>query len=1033
MNQMKLFLSFVVGLVTALAIGYGVQSVDAATYTKTWQATTTTPNLIYPLKSGTTYPSLLAPTFVATSTTATSTFPRLSSSLLGSFQDLLATGTTTLATTTITSLSVGSSAVTGASISLQDWKLSTTTTVCRAPEQCQYQADGVADNIQIDAAITAIASGGGGVVYIKKGLYDIAATVDYPATSTAVIGDGIGRTILKASASIAMMKLGIQTTGDWYVENVMVKGITFDLNSTGSGLNISNTRNVLVEEVEFKNSKVGGGGNSFQLVVGNLYTLTNPDGYAAYYGKDITIRNSIFRDNPHATVESINLEQAKNVLFEGNRCENVDLVSTNGGCLFTWQAEDVMIKNNRFMSGGGIGIDGRGPTTVQGNIFEDATLVMDNARNVTIQGNTFKKSTSTEGSGGIVIKGAFQGIGEGAWYNTFGPQPSENIVIDGNTFKNVHSTPILINGTYASTTDPTVFYPSCRSLVVSSNTFYQSRYIADIHCLNLTVDGNLFIENNQDGGSQTAGVELGGEYLVVTNNQAFVNSATTTQTYGIVFRNEIEEAGIIKGMTVLMSNNRLDGGVKYRHFGTSGSIQSTGNVASTTWIFQETNNRGTNDLISFMATSSSATSSLFRVLTDGSTGIGTTTPSTLFSIAGGTGIFASTTGTSTFLGGGINLVTSSGNVPCFAVNGTCLSGGTVGSGTTGQIPYYAGSGTTLTATSSLFIDANQRIGIGSTTPFHALALDIPWADTVNPQVFIRGADNEATTTAFKVVDENTFNLFRVYSDVSLLGTGVVQVFGHLLLNSSENSTTPEKAAIVIQSTSGDNGLYIAAENDSAKYAIKIDDETSGEVFSIQSLGLNTNAYTTVLSNSPLGIGTTTPAWNLQIATSSASSSFRSQLTLTDTNGGLNAQHWNLRSASGAFRIGTSSDAYATSTYFSIINGGNVGIGTTTPPSKLTISGHIGTDGTIPVLSAAGTSPSITLGSTDTAGEITEGTIATGAIITFAAAYINAPFCTVTGQSGLAFSYIVSNTAITIVNIGALSSTKLNYHCIANGG
>jgi hypothetical protein len=112
------------------------------------------------------------------------------------------------------------------------------------------------------------------------------------------------------------------------------------------------------------------------------------------------------------------------------------------------------------------------------------------------------------------------------------------------------------------------------------------------------------------------------------------------------------------------------------------------------------------------------------------------------------------------------------------------------------------------------------------------------------------------------------------------------------------------------------------------------------------------------------------------------------------------------------------------------NNGNVGIGTTTPASTLTVNGHIGTDGLAPALTSCGTSPSIVAGSTDTAGEVTEGSISTGCTITFKVAYTRAPFVTVTAQSGLVFTYTVSASAITITNVGALSSTKLNYHVIS---
>lgn len=100
---------------------------------------------------------------------------------------------------------------------------------------------------------------------------------------------------------------------------------------------------------------------------------------------------------------------------------------------------------------------------------------------------------------------------------------------------------------------------------------------------------------------------------------------------------------------------------------------------------------------------------------NGNIGIGTSTPGTILSI-GNTGantINISNTATSTF---GFPIKSN-----CFTTDGTtCITGaggsGTVGSGTTGQTPYYAANGTTLTATSSLFIGASGSIGIGTTSP-----------------------------------------------------------------------------------------------------------------------------------------------------------------------------------------------------------------------------------------------------------------------------------------------------------------------------
>lgn len=137
------------------------------------------------------------------------------------------------------------------------------------------------------------------------------------------------------------------------------------------------------------------------------------------------------------------------------------------------------------------------------------------------------------------------------------------------------------------------------------------------------------------------------------------------------------------------------------------------------------------------------------------------------------------------------------------------------------------------------------------------------------------------------------------------------------------------------------------------------------------------------------------------------------------------------SANGQLNIGNIIYGTGNTGFGDTVSTGNIGIGTTTPASKFTVNGHIGTDGAPPVLSSCGTSPSLTTGSTDTAGTVTQGSISTGCTITFATAYTRTPFCVVTDQAGLAFSYVLSASAITVTNIGALSSTAMSYHCTAN--
>ncbi len=111
--------------------------------------------------------------------------------------------------------------------------------------------------------------------------------------------------------------------------------------------------------------------------------------------------------------------------------------------------------------------------------------------------------------------------------------------------------------------------------------------------------------------------------------------------------------------------------------------------------------------------------------------------------------------------------------------------------------------------------------------------------------------------------------------------------------------------------------------------------------------------------------------------------------------------------------------------------GNIGSGT--PATGLTVAGHIVTGGSAPAPTSCGMTPAIA--GSDSAGEITMGTGSpTGCIVTFAFAYVSAPFCTVTWQDTplASQSYTISNTAITLVQT-ATSSNKVNYVCVARAG
>ncbi len=113
------------------------------------------------------------------------------------------------------------------------------------------------------------------------------------------------------------------------------------------------------------------------------------------------------------------------------------------------------------------------------------------------------------------------------------------------------------------------------------------------------------------------------------------------------------------------------------------------------------------------AVASTTNATLFNVLANGNVGIGTTSPGSIFSIAG---VANFTTATSTlYSAGGVNI---SGG--CYAVKGTCQ--GTVGSGSAGQLAYYAAGGSVLSGSSLLNLSGSY-FGIGTTAPANELEVD----------------------------------------------------------------------------------------------------------------------------------------------------------------------------------------------------------------------------------------------------------------------------------------------------------------------
>ena len=259
-----------------------------------------------------------------------------------------------------------------------------------------------------------------------------------------------------------------------------------------------------------------------------------------------------------------------------------------------------------------------------------------------------------------------------------------------------------------------------------------------------------------------------------------------------------------------------------------------------------------------------------------------------------------------------------------SLNGAVLSLNLANANTwTGLQQFNANASTTeLTTTGSTYLATlGGNVGIGTTTPWGQLSVN---PNGITGPAFVIGS---STATDFVVANSGNVGIGTTTpgSLLSLGNTGGI----NFTLATSTFSTTGG-----INLTSGCfavNGVCAGTGSGT------VGTGTQGQLPFYNAAGTNLVATSSIFlaQNGNVGIGTTTPNWNLQIA------GIRPSFALTDTSAGTNLKHWLFSGMGGNLYIGTSTDAYATSTpsALTILNNGNVGIGTTSPFTTLGVVGN----------------------------------------------------------------------------------------------
>jgi len=172
----------------------------------------------------------------------------------------------------------------------------------------------------------------------------------------------------------------------------------------------------------------------------------------------------------------------------------------------------------------------------------------------------------------------------------------------------------------------------------------------------------------------------------------------------------------------------------------------------------------------------------------------------------------------------------------------------------------------------------------------------------------------------------------------------------------------------------------------------------------------------------VGIGTTTPRWSLQLASSTGP-----QLALTDSGAGTNLKHWTMRSAGGNLYFATSSDAFATSTTAAI---GIASTGVVTLNMGLIAKGALDFGDAVSMEIPNGTAPTV-----DSTGELALDTTSNNLVL----ATSTGDFVVASASTTL-YSFLLASTSPDFASGGVielprhpLPQTVMSIGCMVDGG
>jgi hypothetical protein len=434
-------------------------------------------------------------------------------------------------------------------------KLNNTIVTVGLATGADYVCDGTADDVQIQAAITAV-SALGGTVFIRAGSYDISAAITVPS-NVIIEGEGVHTILTFSYAGSAKMFCNSDTTSGnsniWFRNLKLIGNSSTKTNGDQDGLiYFYGVTNFLVENCYLNDSKSDGVdlrettsvAQSSGKIINNIIDGIGRNGIGVEGGDSVIITGNTIKDCDFDGIDIEGGTLSRDIVVEGNNISDfmhvgISLYPSTG----TRTAENIVIKGNnirdtkttglyRTVTYTSIGIMAKWNT---GNTILNVNISNNNIYNI-VNDITGAYGIQTGSISGINVSNntvdTVTGSGTSIGYDM---ECNEQVVNGNRATKckygfNIALDAGIITGNFAgdSTASGAGFFTySATNCLFSGNISHNNNTVGMQFTNNST--GNVAIGNYFFGATQTTGITVnsGCTGTVLLNN--FIANATTAE------------------------------------------------------------------------------------------------------------------------------------------------------------------------------------------------------------------------------------------------------------------------------------------------------------------------------------------------------------------------------------------------------------------------------------------------------------------------------------------------------------------------